>query len=333
MNRPRRLTRYILSELAVATFLGVALWTAILMMNDFFFIARQAIQKDLGLSIALQILVLRIPSFLVLAIPVGTLLGSLIAIGRFSADGEIIAMQASGLGPLQLARPMALHGLIAFAIALSIYAFIQPWASFQLRSMQGRLLTARNISTEIKPRVFFDSLPGYVIFVDEIPPGTTGFLQRTILYEAPETGKSSSEQLIVAKIATIAPAADREGRLRLVFKDGVAHAFRTEDPDSYRSTQFDVFSPPPIVLPPWMQASDRPVEKTVADMTPRELWNEYGTALHSPSAPIKGFRLRAARTSSRSLARSQRKGRRLRVESRHRARVLDDLHDRARAGS
>src|SRR5262245_55138236 len=120
--RPRRLTLYLLSELGMATFVGIAVWTALLMMNDFFFIARQAIQKDLGMAIALQILVLRIPSFLVLAIPIGTLLGSLIAVGRLSADGEIVALQASGFGPFQLIRPMALHGAIALVAGFSIYA-------------------------------------------------------------------------------------------------------------------------------------------------------------------------------------------------------------------
>ena len=294
MLRPRRLTLYILSELGIATFVGIAVWTAILTMNDFFFIARTAIQKDLGVALVLQILALRIPSFLVLAIPIGTLLGSLIAIGRLSADGEIVALQASGLGPFQLVRPMALHGLVALCVAFSIYAFVQPWASYELRAMQGRILTARNLSTEIKPRVFFDALPGYVIFVDEIPPGTQGVLERTILYQTSDSGRNASEQLIVAKDATIGPATDRQGRLRLVFKDGVAHSFRSDDPDSYRSFQFDTFAPAPIVLPPWMQASDQRPDKTVSDMTPAELWKEYRIARGAPASPLRAFRLRAA---------------------------------------
>jgi lipopolysaccharide export LptBFGC system permease protein LptF len=74
MLRPKRLTVYILSELAAATVVAVVLWTAILMMNDLFFIARQAIEKDLGLTVTFQILALKIPNLLVLAIPIGTLL-------------------------------------------------------------------------------------------------------------------------------------------------------------------------------------------------------------------------------------------------------------------
>ncbi len=294
MLRPRRLTLYILSELGAATFVGIAVWTVILMMNDFFFIARLAIQKDLGMATMLQMLVLEIPSFLVLAIPIGTLLGSLIAIGRLSADGEIVALQASGLGPFDLVRPMALHGVIALTAAFSIYGFVQPWASYELRAMKGRILTARNVSTEIKPRVFFDALPGYVLFVDEIPPGTQGVLERTILYQAPDSGRNGSEQLIVAKHATIGPAADREGRLRLVFKDGVAHSFRSGDLDSYRSFQFDSFAPGPIVLPAWMQASDQRPDKIVSDMTTKELWREYTTARAETDSPLRGYRLRSA---------------------------------------
>ena len=181
----RRITRYLLRELGTATLVGIGVWTAILMMNDLFFIARQAIQKDLSLEIVLQILALKVPNLLILAIPIGTLLGSLVAVGRLSADGEITALQAIGLGPRQLVRPMALHGSIAFLAALSIYAFAQPWASYQLRLMQSRILNARNVSTELRPRVFFDKVPGYVLFIDEVPPGTQGYLQRVLFYEAP----------------------------------------------------------------------------------------------------------------------------------------------------
>ena len=46
MFRQRRLTLYLLSELGVATLVGIVVWTAILMMNDLFFIARQAIQYE-----------------------------------------------------------------------------------------------------------------------------------------------------------------------------------------------------------------------------------------------------------------------------------------------
>src|SRR5262245_18271153 len=268
MLRKRRITLYLLSELGLATLVGITVWTAILMMNDLFFIARQAIQKDLGFELVLQLLALRIPNLLILAIPIGTLLGSLIAIGRLSADGEIVALQAIGLGPRQLLGPMAIHGSLAFLAAISIYAFIQPWASYESRLMQGKILNARNVSTELRPRVFFDKVPGYVIFVDEIPAGTQGALQRVLFYEAPDPKGSVAEKVILAKEAAIGPSASGPGQLRLVFKDGVQHSVKIDDPDSYQLSQFQVLSPLPLLLPAWMRPSTEVPDKTVADMTP-----------------------------------------------------------------
>jgi lipopolysaccharide export system permease protein len=294
--RPRTLTRYLLAELGGATLFGILVWTALLWMNDLFFIANQAIEKDLGFQMTLTILIFKIPNELILAIPVGTLLGSLVAIGRMSADGEITALRSLGWGPRQLIRPMLLHGLAAFAAAFSIYVLIQPWASYNLRTLQSRILTARNISSELRPRVFFNQIPGYVLFVDDIPPGTQGLLDRAILYEngAPISGKPDApEELIVAKKATLGPAAGGGGRLRIVFHDGVAHAFRTSNPESYRSFQFETFSPDPIQPPPWMRADDTAPDKTVADMSPRELVREVGGARADPDKLLRGFRLRA----------------------------------------
>ena len=297
MFRQRRITLYILSELGTATLVGIAVWTAILMMNDLFFIARQAIQKDLGFGLVLQILGLKVPNLLILSIPIGTLLGSLIAVGRLSADGEIVAFQAAGLGPGRLLRPMAIHGTLAFIAALGIYAFVQPWASYELRLMQSRVLNARNVSTELRPRVFFDRLPGYVLFVDEIPPGTTGLLQRALLYEAPDpNAKGAAEKLILAKEANLGPDASGQGRLRILFKDGVQHSYKVDDPDSYQISQFETLSPLPLELPAWMRASDERPDKTVTDMTPKELAAELQNAKKEPDKLLKGYRLHFAET-------------------------------------
>ncbi|HJQ99342.1 MAG TPA: LptF/LptG family permease, partial [Candidatus Polarisedimenticolaceae bacterium] len=261
MLRPNRLTRYVLYELAAATLLGVSVWTVFLLLNDLFFVARAAIQKDLGIGLVLRILALKVPNILVLSIPIGTLFGSLIAVGRLSADHEIVAMQALGIGPRRLARVMIIHGTFTALAALGIYAYLHPWASFELRSLQGRFLNVRNISTELRPRVFYDRLPNYVLFVDEIRAGTQGSLDRTIVYQV-DPARRGYEQIILARQATLEPAPGGPGRLRIVFHDGVQNIYRVDDPESYRSTQFDKFWSPPIVPPAWMLPTGDPVDKT-----------------------------------------------------------------------
>ena len=294
MLRPKRLTSYVLYELVAATLLGIAVWTVFLLLNDLFFVARAAIQKDLGLAVVLRILVLKVPNVLVLSIPIGTLFGSLIAVGRLSADHELVALQSLGFGPGRLARIMVVHGTVTGLGALSIYAFLHPWASYELRSMQGRFLNVRNISTELRPRVFYDKLPGYVLFVDEIPAGTQGRLERTILYQR-DSPKPGYEQIIVAREATLEAAPGGPSRIRVVFHDGVQNVYRVDDPESYRSTQFDRFHSPPIMPPAWMLPTGAPVDKTVADMTPAELVREWRASEAEGDKLLKPYRMRAVR--------------------------------------
>jgi len=294
MLRPKRITLYVLSELVAATLLGIAVWTVFLLLNDLFFVARAAIQKDLGLGVVLRILALKVPNILVLSIPIGTLFGSLIAIGRLSADHEIVALQSLGFGPGRLARIMVIHGGVTGLAALSIYAYLHPWASYELRSMQGRFLNVRNISTELRPRVFYDRLPGYVVFVDEIRAGTQGKLDRTIVYQL-DPAKRGYEQLILAREATLEAAPGGPSRLRIVFHDGIQNIFRVDDPESYRSTQFDKFWSPPIIPPAWMLPTGAPVDKTVADMTPAELVREWTASALEPDKLLRPYRMRAAR--------------------------------------
>ena len=294
MLRPKRLTLYVLSELVAATLLGIAVWTVFLLLNDLFFVARAAIQKDLGLGVVFRILALKVPNILVLAIPIGTLFGSLIAVGRLSADHEIVALQSLGFGPGRLARIMVVHGAVTGLAALSIYAFLHPWASYELRSMQGRFLNVRNISTELRPRVFYDRLPGYVLFVDEIRAGTQGKLDRTIVYQLDPQRRGYS-QLILAREATLEAAPGGPSRLRIVFHDGVQNIYRVDDPESYRSTRFDKFWSPPITPPAWMLPTGAPVDKTVADMTPAELAREWTASENETDKLLKPYRMRAVR--------------------------------------
>jgi LPS export ABC transporter permease LptG/LPS export ABC transporter permease LptF len=294
MLRPSRISRYVLYELAAATLLGVAVWTVFLLLNDLFFIARAAIQKDLGIGVVLRIFFLKIPNVLVLSIPIGTLFGSLIAIGRLSADHELVALQAVGIGPRRLAGIMVIHGLVTGVSALAIYAFLHPWASYELRSMQGRFLNVRNISTELRPRVFYDRLPNYVLFVDEIRAGTQGSLDRTIVYQI-DPARRGYEQIILARSATLEPAPGGPSRLRIVFHDGIQNIFRVDDPESYRSTQFDKFWSPPIIPPAWMLPTGAPAEKTVADMTPRELAREWRASSAEADKLLKPYRMRSVR--------------------------------------
>lgn len=294
MAGPSRLSRYVLSELVSATTLGISVWTVIVLLNDLFLIAREAIQKDLSLETVLTLLALRVPQILTLSIPIGTLFGSLIGVGRLASDHELVAIQALGVGPKRLAGIMAVHGGVIALAGLALFAFFNPWSAHESRQIRGQFMNVRSISSELRPRVFYDSLPGYLLFVDEIPAGSQGRLQRVLVYQVDRKEKDA-EQLIVAKGATLEPAPGGPGRIRIVFKDGVQNLFRVADPASYRSTQFQTFWSPPIVPPQWMLPVTGPIDKTTSDMYPRELARELKDADAETDRTMRPFRQRNVR--------------------------------------
>ena len=93
--RQRRMFGYLLRELRTPTLLGLALFSFVLLMNHFFLVAGQAISKNLSAELTLQMFLVGLPPLLVLTIPMSTLLGCLIGLGRLSSDDlwHLIAMQ------------------------------------------------------------------------------------------------------------------------------------------------------------------------------------------------------------------------------------------------
>ena len=69
--------------------------------------AEELIVKGIAWTTFLHVLVLLLPQALSLTIPMSVLLGILIGFGRLSADREFVAMQACGVSPFRLIRPVA----------------------------------------------------------------------------------------------------------------------------------------------------------------------------------------------------------------------------------
>ncbi len=98
------LDRYLFREVFRPTLLGIGLYTFVLLMNNFFLVARLAIQRNLSAGAILEVIALQMPRIALLTIPMGILLGVLIGLGRLSADSEVVALRASGVQSRSLLR-------------------------------------------------------------------------------------------------------------------------------------------------------------------------------------------------------------------------------------
>jgi LPS export ABC transporter permease LptG/LPS export ABC transporter permease LptF len=273
----KRFTRYMMRELAMPTLLGLLLYTFVLLMNHFFLVAEKALSKNLGAELTLRLFMVGIPKLLVMSIPMAVLLGTLIALGRFSADHEWVALQAAGHGPGVMLRPVLLHGLIGSAVTFLIYAVVVPHSHYAVRNLRGEILFSSNLAADLRPRVFRELQDDAVLFVDEIRPGGQRRLEGVLLIQ-PDPKNKSVSQFVLAKYGDIYPAPDRSGALLVDLYDGEWRYFRTDEPDKYQWVQFEGAKRFRLEPPGFVQALLAPPRKVAQDFSFPELLAEIRQA-------------------------------------------------------
>src|SRR5712692_1314355 len=165
------LTRYILKEMLGPTALGFGFYTFIILMRQLFDFAGMIIKRSLPASTVLDLLWLSLPNIIVLTVPMSLLFGILIAIGRLSADSEIISMRALGISTRTIYRPVFVFSVVAFLLNFYLMNVVLPRGNSKLGALQAEIYTA-SIQKELRPRVFYDEYANVMIYVNDIEPRT-----------------------------------------------------------------------------------------------------------------------------------------------------------------
>ncbi len=75
---------------------------------------------------ALSYVLLKLPSFLQIVIPMVGLLGSLMGLGLLAGNSELIAMRAAGISIRQIAGGVLLAGLLVMCVSFALTAYVGP---------------------------------------------------------------------------------------------------------------------------------------------------------------------------------------------------------------
>ena len=122
--------RYIFVELLLPFLFGIGLFTSLgLSIGTLFELIRKVTESGLLLSIAIKILLLRMPEFIALAFPMSILLATLMAYSRLSSDSEIIALRSIGVNLYRLVIPAIILSLLVTGLTFVINDVITPSAN------------------------------------------------------------------------------------------------------------------------------------------------------------------------------------------------------------
>src|SRR5437870_13160204 len=163
----RILDRYIFKEILFPFLIALVALT---------FVAFLAFSREIGWLLELiirqsatvrdirDIIAAYIPNVLTFTIPMAVLVGILTGFGRMSSDSEAIAFRATGVSMVRLLAPVLVLGMLAWGANLGITLWIAPQTAARLRDLRYELI-AKQVSLEVKPRVFNESLSNFVLYV------------------------------------------------------------------------------------------------------------------------------------------------------------------------
>ena len=137
--------RLVLKEAYAPFLFGVAMFSmltiATVVLQE---AARFVIRYNLSAGFFLKLFLLATPQFIVLSIPMGALLGTLLAVGRLNSDLEIIALRACGISLYRVLLPFVVMGVFLSGVTFLGTERLIPAANSALKELKQGVLSGRS---------------------------------------------------------------------------------------------------------------------------------------------------------------------------------------------
>jgi LPS export ABC transporter permease LptF/LPS export ABC transporter permease LptG len=228
----RILDRYIVREVFRHAALGLIVFTFVFFVPQLIRLMELFVRHTGSGTQILKLFLCIFPAVFTFTIPMAVLIGVLLGLGRMSADSEIIALTALGIGRQRILLPVGVLAVAGLLVSLSMTLWLSPLALRTFRSIEANLI-ASQISFQVQPRVFDERFPQLILYISDVAASGT---QWHGVFLA-ETGAESGSRLTLAERAIVIPEPS-QGKLELHLQGGTTHEFYRERPDRYSVTAF-----------------------------------------------------------------------------------------------
>jgi LPS export ABC transporter permease LptF/LPS export ABC transporter permease LptG len=260
----RLFDRYILKEITPPFFIGLLIYTFVLLMNQILLLSELFIARGVSFRVVLELLVYLIPSVLAFTVPMSVLMGILAGLSRLSSDAEITAFKTLGISYKRLLWPVLVFSFLGFLVTSFFTLHLAPRANYRwVQTLTQSVLT--RIQFNIRPREFYEEIPNTVIYIQDITPEMNWKNIYVYFTTAPEEPK-----VILAKEGRL-NFYPEEKRATLELSRGTVHSYTLDDPEEYRITSFSHYEEELNVEGIVPSISDK---KRVREKDIRELWKD-----------------------------------------------------------
>ena len=228
----RILDRYIVREIFRHALLGLVVFTFVFFVPQLVRLMELLVRHSGSGGQLVKLFLCLFPGVLTFTVPMSILVGVLLGLGRMSADSEIIALTALGIGRRRILLPVAVLAFCGVLVTALMTLWAGPLFLRAFRTVEADLI-ANQVSFQVQPRVFDERFPKTVLYVNDVSASGTQW-HGVFLAEA---GDANSSQLTLAENAIVI-AEPRLGKLELHLQGGATHEFNRQDPNHYSVTQF-----------------------------------------------------------------------------------------------
>lgn len=229
----RVLRDYILHEFFHSFILSIVVFTFVLLIGNIIQVANLIINKGVDIISVLKLFIYLMPWLLSFTLPMAALTAVILTFGRFSSDGELTAMKASGIGLARISFPVLTVAALFACAAFLINDQISPNASFASRRIIKEI-GIRSPTAYLEEGTFIRGFENYVIFIHEIK----GNLLKNIRIYQPQEGKPT--RTIIAESGQINSYPEKN-LVELRLYNGTSEEPSPENPDSFYKLNFKTY--------------------------------------------------------------------------------------------
>ena len=155
--------KWLIAQLVPPLFFSISAFTVVsLSVGVMFDLIRKIVEFGLPLGLALKILFLKLPGFLVLSFPMSVLLSTLLTYGKLSSNSELLALRSIGIKTSRFIVPALIVSIFMTGITFFFNNSLVPYSN-KLAEISMRDGLGKSTIIERGNDVFF---PGYGSLID-----------------------------------------------------------------------------------------------------------------------------------------------------------------------
>lgn len=259
-----RINHYIIKEILSPTLLCIVIFTMVMVLGRAFKLVSLIVNDGVSLADILVLLITILPTSFSISLPLAFIMGIMIGLGRMSADSEIVALKAAGVGLTRIAIPVFTLACIFALLVGATNIWLKPWgySAFATKSFE---IVRQKVTIGLQPRVFMNQFNDLVLYANEINEQTDEMHGLFIVEKKPE-----STSWVFADNGKVLTD-DKAESVTIRLHDGVVHRQQAESTDNYQLIHFRNYDIQPDIST--LNGPEKRKSKKPKELSTGKLWS------------------------------------------------------------